>query len=72
MRFPDVTWYCDVCGDCLSDQEDFDDEVEWWTCTKCGAISKISYEGIIDDEEEEEDFELDEDNCEPYLDPDDD
>lgn len=50
-RFPGVEWICDVCGESLSEQEDFDDSKYIWRCTNCGFKNSISKANIFPTEE---------------------
>ncbi len=45
-RFPNVDWYCDICGDHLNSQENFNDHKYVWKCTKCGHKNSISKDNI--------------------------
>ncbi|MEE1295777.1 MAG: hypothetical protein UHD09_02780 [Bifidobacterium sp.] len=46
-RFPEVTWFCDHCGECLSYQDNFDDNNETWPCNVCGHENRISEDHIV-------------------------
>lgn len=71
-RFPDIVWYCDSCGACLSEQSGFSDYNDFWICTECGYETRIEDDGhrpnvqVVDieteyDDEEDEEDEEDED-----------
>ena len=51
-RFPNVVWWCDKCGACLSSQIHFDDRKYTWKCTECGYKNSISRDNIHDSEED--------------------
>ena len=55
-RFEGIDWYCDRCGDCLSEQKDFDDHKYIWKCNCCGYKNSISKDNILvlSDETEDE------------------
>lgn len=51
-RFEGIDWYCDNCGDCLSEQVGFDDHKYIWKCKRCGYKNSISRDNILDFENE--------------------
>lgn len=52
LRFPDVNWICDGCGDALNQQKGFTDEIGVWMCRKCGYLNAIDYENIFENKED--------------------
>jgi hypothetical protein len=52
LRFPDVNWICDGCGDSLNQQKGFTDEIGVWLCRKCGYLNVIEYDRIFDSKED--------------------
>jgi hypothetical protein len=52
LRFPDVNWICDGCGDALNQQKGFTDEIGVWMCRKCGYLNVIDYDRIFDNRED--------------------
>ena len=53
-RFPDVTWYCDHCGEELNIQEGFDDHLPYWQCRRCGYLNFLDADEIYDNSEDYE------------------
>ncbi|MBQ7918740.1 MAG: hypothetical protein IJ324_02195 [Lachnospiraceae bacterium] len=36
-------YYCEACGDYLSDQYGFEFSMKKWVCKKCGEVNELSY-----------------------------
>ena len=46
LKYKDIVWICDKCGDLLNNQKDFTDLEGIWKCTKCGCVNDVTDENI--------------------------
>ena len=45
-------YYCDKCGDYMSDQHGFEFSMKKWVCKKCGYVNELGYKSPADRLEE--------------------